>query len=142
MSNHDQPTRHGQCLCGAVQFEARAVATDFHVCHCAMCRRWAGGPLFAADAESVTFSGEQDLQRYASSDWAERGFCRQCGSNLFYFLKPTGAYHLCVGAFDDAAAFQVGSEIFVDHRPAGYALAGEHPQLTEQEVLAPFIDES
>ncbi|ANO51961.1 GFA family protein [Woeseia oceani] len=141
MENTDNSTQHGRCLCGAVQFDATNAGTDFHACHCPMCRRWASGPLFAVNAESVVFSGEENLQRYASSDWAERGFCRQCGSNLFYFLKPANAYHLCVGAFDNAANFKIASEIFVDHQPAGYAFAGQHPRLTEQQVLEQFGSE-
>jgi hypothetical protein len=103
-----------------------------------MCRRWAGGPVLAASVGSVTFEGAETVGRYASSDWAERGFCRVCGSNLFYHLKSTGQYMLCVGAFDDPGAFQLAGEIFIDHRPAGYAFAGDHPRLTEAQALAQF----
>ena len=127
----------GKCLCGAVKFEATGVETGFHACHCAMCRRWSGGaPLFCTSVESVTFSGEDNLGRYTSSEWAERGFCRVCGTTLFYFLKPTKRYSFSIGAFDDADSFAIEREIFIDAKPAGYALAGDHPRLTEREVLA------
>ena len=43
---------------------------------------------------------------------------------------------MSVGAFDDATPFELTREIFIDHKPAGYALAGEHPRLTEREILA------
>lgn len=104
-----------------------------------MCRRWCGGaPFFGTPASEIVFEGEDQIVRYASSSWAERGFCKTCGTNLFYFLKPTKTYSLCVGAFDDAASFELDQEIYVDHKPAGYALAGEHPRLTEAEALAEF----
>ena len=71
----------GRCLCSAVTFVAEGVAAELHVCHCSMCRRWAGGPTFSTDVGSVTFSGEENIQRYDSSTWAERGFCKRCGSS-------------------------------------------------------------
>lgn len=104
-----------------------------------MCRRWSGGsPFFGASASSVTFEAAESLGRYDSSDWAQRGFCRACGTTLFYFLKPAGTYSMSVGAFDDATPFHLESEIFIDHKPDGYALAGDRPRLTEAEVLAKF----
>lgn len=126
----------GKCLCGAVQFTADDVETHHHACHCGMCRRWAGGPLFVASTSSVTFASTANLGRYESSPWAERGFCKTCGTTLFYFLKPTQTYMMSVGAFDDQAPFQLVREIFIDHKPEGYAFAGDHPRWTEAETLA------
>ena len=127
----------GRCLCGAVRFEADGVETDYHACHCGMCRRWSSGsPFFGASVKAVRFTGSEHLGRYASSDWAERGFCRVCGSTLFYFLKPSSEYSMSVGAFDDDTAFRLTREIFIDHKPAGYDLAGDRCRLTEREVLA------
>jgi hypothetical protein len=131
-------TMSGQCLCSAVKFTAESVETHHHVCHCGMCRRWGGGPSFGASASGVKFEGEENIARYASSEWGERGFCRTCGSHLFYFLKPANQYILFVGAFDDASPFTIASEIYVDRKPPGYDLAGDRPRLTEEEFLARF----
>jgi hypothetical protein len=128
----------GRCLCSAVSFTAEEVETHHHVCHCGMCRRWGGGPIFGASASGVKFEGESNIARYTSSEWAERGFCKTCGSNLFYFLKPANQYILCVGTFDDTSPFVVAGEIYIDRKPAGYTLAGDHPRLTEAEFLAKF----
>ena len=129
----------GKCLCGAVRFHAEGLETDFHACHCGMCRRWCGGsPFFCASVKSVTFEGDENLGRYASSDWAERGFCKSCGTTLFYFLKPARQYSMSVGTFDDVTPFKLTREIYIDHKPAGYGLAGDHPRLTEREVLAEY----
>lgn len=128
----------GRCLCGAVRFVAEEVKSGFDACHCGMCRRWAGGPLFTTQARNVSFEGTESLTRYASSDWAERGFCSKCGSTLFYYLKPAKAFMMSVGAFDDQASFRLVEEIYIDGKPDGYALAGDHPRLTEAETLAKF----
>ena len=102
-----------------------------------MCRRWSGGSgFFAAMCKDVTFAGTEQLGRYASSEWAERGFCKNCGTTLFYFLKPTQAYIMSVGTFDDQAPFKLALEIFVDRKPEGYAFSGEHPRWTEAETFA------
>jgi hypothetical protein len=128
----------GRCLCGAVKFAAAKVETDFETCHCGMCRRWAGSPLFAAVADGVEFEGEEHLKTYDSSAWASRGFCSRCGSSLFYYLKPADRYIMCVGAFDDASAFRLVGEIYIDHKPAGYDFAGNLPKQTEEEFLAKY----
>jgi len=130
----------GHCLCGGVTFSADMEKTDYHACHCSMCRRWAGSPLMAAGAQTVTFTGDDKIGRYKSSDWAERGFCTNCGTGLFYYLIPADQYVLSIGAFDDAEAFKMAGEIFIDNKPGGYGFAGDHPRLTEAEFMAKFTD--
>ena len=128
----------GHCLCGAVTFIATDVDPHFHVCHCGMCRRHAGAPTMSVMVGGITFQGEVDILRYKSSDWAERGSCRKCGGHLFYRLLEPSQYLMSAGTFDDATPFSLGVEIFIDHKPAGYAFAGDHPRETEAEVLAKF----
>ena len=125
----------GRCLCGAVTFEARGVHPEHHACHCDMCRRWGGAPFFGIHCEQLLFAGEDNIERYASSEWAERGFCKRCGSNLFYYAKPSDHYSVVAGVFDDASAFRLTSEIYVDHQPAGYRFAGDLERYTEAEIL-------
>jgi len=126
----------GQCLCGAVKFTAEGVETDHHACHCGMCRRWAGGSaLFCAATKSVRFEGEASISRYDSSEWAQRGFCKQCGTALFYFLKPTATYMMSVGTFDEPGGFQLSRELFIDRKPPGYAFVGDHERWTEEETF-------
>lgn len=133
-------TRTGQCLCGAVRFEAEEVEEEFGACHCVMCQRWSGGPFFATSVGKLRFDGEEHLTRYQSSDWAERGFCNICGSNLFYRIRKMESHEMCVGAFDDKEGFILTSEIFIDKKPDGYAFAGDHPRLTQKETLEKYSD--
>jgi len=126
----------GHCLCGAVTYTAEDVTTDFHSCHCTMCRRWSGGPGMAASVGKVNFQGEENVTRFESSAWAERGFCARCGTNLFYRLKEHDHYVLWMGSFDDQAAFRLAGEIFIEDKPAAYEFAGDHPRQTGEEFLA------
>lgn len=128
----------GGCLCGAVRYEALEVDPKYHACHCGMCRRWGGGPFLGVDARSVRFESDESIHRYHSSEWAARGSCRECGTGLFYHFKPEDRYVLCAGSFDDQSDLTLSSEIYIDHKPAGYEFAGERRTMTEAEVLASF----
>lgn len=134
MSTLDQATGH--CLCGKVRFTARDVETHYHSCHCSMCRRWGGGPAMAVQCASIEFEEDAGLGWYESSEWARRGFCKACGSSLFYHMKPSDSYIVWVGSLDDQTPFGMAGEIYIDAKPAGYAFAGDHPRMTEAEFMA------
>ncbi len=111
----------GRCLCGAVSFTAD-IGSRIGACHCGQCRRWASGPYFAVAAKNLRFEGEEGLGRYRSSDWAERGFCRKCGSSLFYRMIKEDRYMMAVGAFDDPSGFELARQVFIDDKPGYYDL--------------------
>ena len=129
----------GSCLCGAVQISAGAMSTHVGACHCGICRKWGGGPLMAVDCGSeVSFSNEQNISIFNSSEWAERGFCKNCGSHLFYRLKETQQYFIPAGIFDQVKSFDFDHQVFIDNKPAYYSFANDTKNLTEAEVFAQF----
>lgn len=134
--------RSGSCLCGAVHFDLTLQNTKAHVCHCGMCRKWgAGGPVISVDCDTdVTIHGEENLRWYQSSEWAQRGFCRQCGSSLFYKLVMDGSNYMnvCVAALDNGNDITLKDHIFIDRKPPYYDFADNCPRLTEEEFLAKF----
>jgi hypothetical protein len=106
-----------------------------------MCRRWAGGPFFAVASDEVVWEGEAP-GIYASSAWAERGFCRSCGSSLFYRITAEGPHHgltsLASGTLDDQEGLPLTREWFIDRKPGIYELAGERERLSSAEIAAMF----
>ncbi len=130
----------GHCLCGKVGIKLQAESNAMSVCHCSMCRTWAGGPLFAAEAGpgALQFNGEEHITVYPSSDWAERGFCKHCGTNLFYRLKSGEMHAVSVGLFGDTQDWAFEQQIFIDEKPAYYAFANQTGELTGAEVFAQF----
>lgn len=133
--------RKGSCLCGAVRLAIRTPSKSVGACHCSMCRKWGGGPLFAVECESdVQFEGAGDISTFGSSEWAERGFCRTCGTHLFYRLKEEGHYAIPVGVIDDADDWDFNQQIFVDEKPSYYAFSNETKDLTGQEVFAQYSE--
>lgn len=130
--------KNGKCLCGAVSFTAEDVKPDVSACHCRMCQRVSGGIFITTPAHGLIFEGEEHISNYRSSDWAERAFCNICGTHLFYRIVGTDEYDMCIGTFDDPSDFTLTSEIFIDRKPDAYALAGEHPRLSEAETLEKY----
>lgn len=124
-------TRTGGCLCGAVRFEARDVPATVGICHCEMCRRWTGSSLIEVSLpeDHVTWTGSERIARRATSAWAERAWCRDCGSGLFFRVTQdgdwSGTLDLPLGIFDDPDGFEIGHEIYIDHKPDSYAYAGQ-----------------
>ena len=87
---------------------------------------------------SVAIEGKENLQVFESSDWAERGFCKVCGTHLFYQLKESMEYMLPVGLFSTVDSFIFEKEIYVDSKPEFYCFGNEVERLTEEEVVARF----
>ena len=128
----------GHCLCGAVRFTVDSVDPEFYACHCNMCLRWCGGPFLSVTTAEPKFEATEHLAVFDSSEWAERGFCRVCGTNIFYHVKEVAEYDINTGTFDDTSSFKMIGEIFVDQKPAMYEFSGDHPRLTGAEAIERF----
>lgn len=83
----------------------------------------------------VSFEGEENISVYNSSDWAERGFCKKCGSHLFYRLKGINEHQMPVGLFDRQEGFNFNLQVFVDRKPSYYSFANKTKEMTEAEVI-------
>ncbi len=133
-------TLSGTCLCGKVGLSAENKTGLFHACHCDICRTWGGGPMLAFDADnSVTFQGEQDITVYSSSDWAERGFCKHCGTHLFYRLKEPRHYFLPLGLFEGTESMTFHAQSFIDKKHPGYSFAQQTHDQTAEEFYAQYF---
>lgn len=138
MSDSKQ-TVMGACLCGSVKFTLLNSAGEVGVCHCDMCRQWCGGPFMSVEAEKpeLTIEGQEHIQIYQSSEWAERAFCKKCGSNLYYFLKSAQKYYLLAGLFK-GASFNLHHQIYIDEKPCFYNFKEQTPTMTAAQVQAMF----
>lgn len=135
---------NGHCLCGAITVSAPD-QKHIDACHCGMCRRWGGGPaLGIACGSEVQIDGMDKLKIYRSSEWAERAFCSECGTHIFYRLLSTQDYFLPAGLFQDGVEFEFTEQIFIDRKPDYYDFVNQTSKLTEAEVFAKFaaLDES
>lgn len=129
----------GQCVCGAITIHYGHNVTDISACHCVTCVKWGGGPLFTFRAnQSVELEPKADISIYASSEWAERGFCKHCGTHLFYRLKQNEEYYIPIALFDSAEPVALSSQIFIDQKPEYYHLPQSPCMMTGDDVFAAY----
>lgn len=132
----------GKCMCGAVTLAMTPAKAEVHVCHCSMCRRWTSSGFMGVEVAPDSLSHDGPVRVRQTSDWAERAWCDDCGSPLWYRVTApgpySGVYHVAAGLFDGAAGFPLTGELFIDLKPSGYAFHGDHTRFTEAEMMAMF----
>ena len=77
-------TLTGGCRCGAVRYAVSAIVRN-SICHCRDCQRSSGAPMvewMLVDDAALSVTGEPAT--IETSPGALRGFCRACGTGLFY----------------------------------------------------------
>ena len=127
----------GTCVCGAVTLHTTQLGLDAGACHCDICRKWGGGPLFALSCgDGPSFEGTDKITVFDSTAWSERGFCSVCGTHLFIRVKPNGRYILPAGLFSSAPDLRFDHQIFIDKKPEYYSFSNETKNLTGAEVFA------
>jgi len=135
-------SKTGSCLCGAVSYRIENVPSETGACHCSMCRKWSGGVYMAVSvtAQDAQIEGTENLTVFSSSEWGERGFCKTCGSSLFFRVTAPGphfgSYHFGLGGIDDPSGLRMSDEIFIDEKPDAYAFAGDTKKMTGAEFFA------
>lgn len=120
----------GGCLCGAVRYETKGPLREVVYCHCSQCRRQTGlyyAATNVADAD-IDITGGDDLTWYAASDDARRGFCRTCGSALFWKHNARDYVSILAGSFDQPSGLTPGYHIFVADKGDYYSIGDGLPQ--------------
>ncbi|WP_224088254.1 GFA family protein [Nostoc sp. MS1] len=137
MSDHNGG--NGSCLCRKTRISVQAINKNIGGCHCQTCRKWGGGPLLVVNCGSdVSFEGRENITIFNSSEWAERGFCNQCGTHLFYRLKANNQYYIPVGLFEQQQDFVFTHQVFIDEKPTYYCFANDTENMTGAELFAQF----
>ncbi|EEA91852.1 GFA family protein [Pseudovibrio sp. JE062] len=121
----------GKCECGKVQFQVEAVRDSVTVCHCSQCRRTSGHVWAStvAPESAVTFTIDDGLEWYASSHFAKRGFCKGCGSSLFYKIHAEDYIAIAAGCLDEPNDLHIGKHIFVKDKGDYYEITDDAPQI-------------
>ena len=125
----------GGCLCGAVRYEVRGPLRDVIACHCNECRRSSSHYVAATAAhrEHLSMTESKGLAWYSSSQYLRRGFCKLCGSTLFFDHgdgKPTG---IAAGSLDQDPGLKLAVHIYVDEAGRYFDIGDDSvPQMDTQ----------
>lgn len=128
------PPYKGQCLCGAVKYEADAFGPPMAHCHCSMCRKFHGS-AFATYGEVKAsgfrwLQGEADLAAYTADNGTTRRFCRHCGSSLTFSSPnhPDGVVQIALGTLDSNLERSPDAHIFVGSKASWSEIQDDLPQ--------------
>ena len=86
----------------------------------------------------VNLVGEEYLGVFDSSPWAERGFCKKCGSGVFYRLKESQDHFIPIGLFKNPGEITFDIQVFIDKKPNYYCFSNQTKTMTEEEVFAMY----
>jgi len=114
---------HGSCLCGGIAYRAAKPVRDASHCYCTMCQKQHGAAAGSyANVASAGFSFERGAElvtEFASSDQGRRGFCRVCGSTLFWrSTQAPDRIAITLGTLQPPYDGPVERELHLDTKPA------------------------
>jgi len=91
------------CLCENIRFKVKLINLKMGVCHCSMCRKNTGGTGFSFfySLTKPIFVNQKDLSIYNSVGIAERAFCNQCGTTIYYHRISDEGYCIPSGIIDN-----------------------------------------
>jgi hypothetical protein len=141
-------TARGSCACGKISWSTTATSTNSSSnCYCSTCRKISGSPYITfldVRLSKFTYSpplGRPFLKVFEASPYAERGFCRECGSTLtMWYRADPDSIHIAVGTLDEeksVAGWYKGPEshIYLKDLPSWHEVA-EGDGLTRNETMA------
>ena len=116
----------GGCLCGAVRFEIAQSLRPVVVCHCKQCRQTSGylAGFTVCDPDNIHFLKDEGLTWYHSSEHAKRGFCKICGSSLFWTETKGGDLGIAAGSLDEPTQLKTAMHIYTE-------FAGDYYDMTD-----------
>nr|WP_255768924.1 GFA family protein [Maritalea mediterranea] len=121
----------GECLCGAVQFEARGLA-DIWFCHCRQCRYLSGHYVAAAAVARDKVKIEGPLKWAPFTPTAEYAFCISCGTPLFWRQTTGHTLSVFAGSLAHTKGIEVKGHIFVAEKGDYYQITDDLPQFPGQ----------
>ncbi len=118
----------GQCLCGDVTYAVEGELSNVSACHCNQCRRQSGHYLVGAyvDWNDIRIEGGENLTWFQSSEDAQRGFCKSCGSTLFWKSEIHGA-NIFIGTLDSPTGLSIRQHIYVADKGDYYEIGDGLP---------------
>lgn len=123
-------TISGGCFCGAVRYEVTGKLRGVVNCHCGQCAKLNGnfGAHSKAPRSNITITKGEGLHWFEISEVARRGFCRDCGSGLFWENIEQDTLGIIAGSLDSPTNLETIGHIFVADKSEFYEITDDLPQ--------------
>ena len=119
-------------MCGEVQYRVDGPLRDVIACHCEQCRRSSGHYVAATAAHpgDLSITRDNGLAWYEGTASIRRGFCRLCGSNLFFDHGPDYPTGIAAGSLDGGEDVKLAAHIWTDEAGRYYEVPDDVPAFT------------
>lgn len=125
----------GSCQCGKITFELWDFKPQYSICHCTECRKWTGSfyACIAVKPDNYKIQGEENIKWYAKTPNSEQGFCKDCGSAIFWRETNNPNYlDFAIGSLNNPSQLTAKQHIFCKSKANFYALPNDGaPQYNE-----------
>lgn len=130
----------GGCQCGAVRYELMEPPVRACICHCRMCQKAAGQPFMAfATVKQEHLNWTRGTPgTYRSSNLAQRGFCKDCGTPLTFKFEGD-EISVTTGSLDDPMAAPPTVQYGVESMVAWCATLGDLPRVRTEDDFGPDL---
>ncbi len=124
------PRATGGCLCGDVKYEVHGRLYNVINCHCNKCRRIHGhiSAYASSKREALILVKERGLKWYRSvkdeTPDVYRGFCKECGSSLFWDARGDDYIYISAGTLDQPTGLKTIGHIWLSQ-------AGDYYKITD-----------
>jgi hypothetical protein len=134
--NDDQSVKvSGGCLCGEVRYEVQGPLRNVINCHCSKCRRTHGhlAAYTSVRREYLLLTRQGGLKWYRSvtdeTPNVHRGFCKECGSSLFWDPKGIGDnIAISAGSLDSTTGLKTIGHVWVSQAGNYYEITDDLPR--------------
>lgn len=128
----------GGCQCGAVRYALSETPSGPHICHCRMCQKAFGSffaPLTGVPVAAFELT-RGTLATFMSSDQAERGFCRDCGTPLTFRYVERRRIAVSIGSLDEPEKIAPQNQYGIESRLSWFGTLAALPgdQTTEEDA--------
>ncbi len=121
---------NASCLCKGISMTIKGEFRQVVNCHCIQCTKTHGN--FAAYTsvleDNITFKTKSTLKWFKSSSKARRGFCKKCGSSVFFKRFGSSAISISAGLFKNPTKLETSSHIYTHNKRDYYKISDNLPK--------------
>lgn len=135
---HSNVRATGGCLCGRVRYEILGELMPVINCHCSKCRRFHGhvGAYAATRREHLVLVEKSGLKWYRSiqdeTPNVYRGFCKECGSSLFWDPRGNENISIAAGSIDPPTGLDTERHVWLSQKADYYTITDGLPRHEER----------
>lgn len=106
----------GSCLCGGVSYRIDGPARDIINCFCSQCRKTSGHHVAATrvSKDHLILVKDETLKWYECLENVYRGFCGECGGNLFWDNGKDNEISVMAGTLDTPTHLKTSKNIYTE----------------------------